>query len=430
VSDGPFVPRPVTVRGGAFGVDADCEDLCAVARVFGALATHTADLSARVHGYLLDPALDGSALLDPVGGSRVVAELTVALDGPNGVTWLSGECGALDLALRAAAAAYREADRVASDVRLVVGGVTRLPEAAAAGAVSLVRTGEVGRAITEFAARDPALADDLVDAATAATGRAGRRVVEEVFSDGRPEVRDLGIARGPETPPPRSTRGLLAGLADCDDGPHGQIDIRFLNRPGGHRAVVVDLPGTKNFDPRWTPDITNFFRSDIRAVYGEATSYEQGVFAAMRQAGVRADDDVMLVGHSEGGMVAVRAAMDAHARRNFRITHVVTAGAPIGRFAAAVPKSVQVLAIENKPDVVPHLDGMTNAPASNVTTVTVDRPHDRLVDNHLLRTSYLPGAYDVDASDDPSVRAFIDSAAAYFDATSMSTHRFLLTRRH
>ena len=66
--------------------------------------------------------------------------------------------------------------------------------------------------------------------------------------------------------------------------------------------------------------------------------------------------EVMLVGHSEGGIVAVDAARDAAASGRFRITHVVTAGSPVGDLAGELPTTVQLLALENTADVVPALD--------------------------------------------------------------------------
>lgn len=42
----------------------------------------------------------------------------------------------------------------------------------------------------------------------------------------------------------------------------------------------------------------------------------------------------------------------------FNITHVVTAGSPIGR--TDIPADVQVLSLENQRDIVPHLDAAPN----------------------------------------------------------------------
>ena len=45
---------------------------------------------------------------------------------------------------------------------------------------------------------------------------------------------------------------------------------------------------------------------------------------------------------------------------------------PIGRISRDLPESVQVLALENSADVVPHCDAAENPDRPNITTVTAD----------------------------------------------------------
>jgi pimeloyl-ACP methyl ester carboxylesterase len=132
----------------------------------------------------------------------------------------------------------------------------------------------------------------------------------------------------------------------------------------------------------------------------------------MRRAGVSPDDEVMLVGHSEGGIVAVDAACHANLHR-FDCTHIVTAGSPIGVVARSLPQSVQVLALENASDIVPHTDGAANPVTAGITTATVDQSATGIGPSHDLEASYVPAAEQVDASDDPSIRLFAASAAGF-----------------
>jgi pimeloyl-ACP methyl ester carboxylesterase len=163
---------------------------------------------------------------------------------------------------------------------------------------------------------------------------------------------------------------------------------------------------------------------------GRPTAYEGGVLAAMRAAGVRSTDKVMLVGHSEGGMVAVTAARDAVASGAFDITHVVTAGSPVGLTAGALPAGVQLLALENSQDVVPHLDGRRNPDRTNVTTVTGTRGDGTVVGDHDIAGAYVPLAADAQASGDPSVRDFLSSADGYFQGISVETHTYQIQRKY
>jgi pimeloyl-ACP methyl ester carboxylesterase len=168
--------------------------------------------------------------------------------------------------------------------------------------------------------------------------------------------------------------------------------------------------------------------TDIRALAGQRTAYEDGIFAALSAAGVGPDEEVMLVGHSEGGIVAVNAARDATRSGQFRVTHVVTAGSPIGKVVRTLPDSVQVLALENSADVVPHCDAADNPDRPNITTVTVDEQQYSIGGNHDLRESYEPAAADADASDNGSIRAFTDSAHGFLGGSPMQTHAYWITR--
>jgi hypothetical protein len=136
----------------------------------------------------------------------------------------------------------------------------------------------------------------------------------------------------------------------------------------------------------------------------------------------------MLVGHSEGGILAVKAATHAHRSGRFRVTHVVTAGAPVGTVARKLPDDVRVLALENSADVVPHCDGADNPDRPNITTVTADLEHDSIGANHSLDTTYEPEARAADASPNASIKGFTASADGFLSGTSMSTHAFVITR--
>ena len=137
----------------------------------------------------------------------------------------------------------------------------------------------------------------------------------------------------------------------------------------------------------------------------------------------------MLVGHSQGGIVAADAAHDFVASGQFNVTHVVTLGAPVGRIE--VPPTVAMLSLENRDDIVPHLDAADNPDAANRTTVSFTNDTGNIGQNHALTTSYLPAARTLDTSSAPSVASFRDSAAAFFDAaegTPLTTHAFQITR--
>ena len=102
----------------------------------------------------------------------------------------------------------------------------------------------------------------------------------------------------------------------------------------------------------------------------------------------------MLVGHSQGGMVAAELAGELNRDHEFTVTHVVTAGSPIG--LSPVPSSISVLSLENRGDVVPELDGSDNPARSGWLTARVDQGPPDALKRHSMN-SYVAGAADFDA---------------------------------
>jgi pimeloyl-ACP methyl ester carboxylesterase len=147
--------------------------------------------------------------------------------------------------------------------------------------------------------------------------------------------------------------------------------------------------------------------TNLHTMAGDSTVYMRGIAVAMVRADIPPSAPVMLVGHSLGGMTAAALAADPAFRRRFNVTQVVTAGAPIGRFE--VPAGVQVLAVENRNDLVPALEGADNPDRANVTTLTFSADKGLLGKNHSLRETYAPAAADLPA-DDPSYAAWRESA--------------------
>ncbi len=424
----------ISVRGGVGGVEARCDDMVAAARLFGNAASDTGGQAFALHGYLLHPVVAASAALDPAGVACFEAALADALDGPHGVSLLAVRCAGLDAGLRAAAAAYLGADRLDERFAPDLDLLANLPHTVDRSGGRLLH-GDLSGAGQGLLTGDPQLADLAVGGVAglfAGQVPLGSSAMGGLFADGIPVVSPLGPDPvADDSGPPRSLADVVAGLDRRNRGGDGEIDVRLLDRPrGGRRHVIVDIPGTKDWSlARHNDDITSL-ATNLRALGGETTSYERGVLEAMRLAGVRPDDDVLLVGHSEGGLVAVDTA--AHLARNpgFHVTHVVTAGAPIGGIVGRVPSSVQVLAMENESDVVAHLDDAENPDRANVVTVGVRRGKSAILASHDLHGSYLPGAGDVDASADASVRAYLAGLGGFLGASRVRTVTYQVTRAY
>ncbi|MGH3866050.1 MAG: hypothetical protein ACRDQ4_07910 [Pseudonocardiaceae bacterium] len=138
------------------------------------------------------------------------------------------------------------------------------------------------------------------------------------------------------------------------------------------------------------------------------------------------DDGAVLVGHSQGGIVVARAANDFVTSGEYNVTHVVTAGSPIGR--VPVPDNVQVLSLENRNDIVPHLDASDNPDTASRTTVTFDRQTGTVRGNHQIASNYADVAQQLDGSSDPSVEAFKKSMGNFVGGSQVETYRYKVER--
>ncbi|GAA2510818.1 alpha/beta hydrolase [Pilimelia columellifera] len=452
------------VSGGVGGTSARYEDLATLGRHSDDVARQLATVSAECHGILLDPDLLASALLDPGGVARIQALLLAALDGPGGLSALAAGFGRRSAALRASAASYRGADEASRSALTCL----RWAAGHAAGATVVaglpVLAGVAGPALAYEAlggdidyerliVEHPGVVDAVVGAGPGllssvpglATGDVpgAAALLAQFYPDGRPEVTDLGVA-DPTAPgagvlarAPAGFGDLLGGLdhrnARADADAPDQIDVRVVGGRAGDTAYIVDIPGTKVWNaPGAHSPALHDLGTNLHALAGESTTRQHAVAEALRRAGAGPDDPVMLVGHSQGGLVAAQAARDSGAGGfAFNVTHVVAVGAPIGHVVA--PSHVQVLSLENRHDIVPRLDAAENRDRPNVTTVSFDSQLGSIGANHSTSRSYLPAAVALDASPTPSVRAFRDSAVAFMpteDAgTTTRTHVYALTRQ-
>lgn len=419
----------ISVRGGSDGIEAHYDDMTALARLFGAAGRSTAGHALGLHRYLVDPDVVSAAVLDPYGAARFSAALLDALDGPDGLIRLGAECGAKDLELRTAAATYLEADRLQARflpaLQGVLDGASIVP--------STVVDAVTGHPLTAINHATVGEADLLTAAVSGFWANWALINAVSTYPDGRPIVRGVGTDEATVAgTPPHSLTDVVSELAHRNDHRSGgDIDIRFVYSTGADglpvRHVIVDIPGIDTLNPLPGARDPTSFGTSLRTLVGARSTYGDGVLEAMRQAGVTPTDPVLLVGHSQGGLVAMTLAKEQAGRGTFNITHVITAGSPVAHIG--VPRSVKVLSIENENDPVPHFDGASNPDQTNITTVTVHRDHRSILDNHDLAKSYVPGSADTDASDDPSVRSYLAGIGGFLGGTTVRTSVYSVRRQ-
>jgi hypothetical protein len=218
----------------------------------------------------------------------------------------------------------------------------RVPTIAEIGAAGLLALGSAGVGVLEAATgRDTALLDDR---------RGG--IVESVTTDDSP-------AQGPQTLQDlvldnTALRSRAPGGGPLENGRIGIQEVRsthssapsyIVQVPPTEGARISELPGAYGEQGN-----SRDWGSNLRLVAGQHPAAMDDVRAAMETAGVPPGADVMIVGHSQGGIIANRLAADPtfNSRSgepgSYNVTHAFTVGSPVQTVvpAQATTESVNV----------------------------------------------------------------------------------------
>ncbi|RJK96732.1 hypothetical protein [Vallicoccus soli] len=419
---------PVEVGGGARGSAATYAALLRCADVLAGAGSGALGLAARLGRCAADPALLASAALVPGGAVRAQAAVAACA---RSVLTAGLRMQAHAAAVVAAVAAYRAADRRAvgpGELGPADRHPLRLALPAPAPPARRPRAVDgVGRTALH-AALDGAL--DAVDLLWPGGVAGAAALVAGLYDPG------AGTAGAPVRSPGAAPRGLgdlVAALAAREAAARGDRQgevelLRVRTRGGGavprgpvRTAWVVLLPGTRDWqvDPRERAYLSDL-RTNLDLVQGTttATARLDGLDAALARAGVRPGEPLLLVGHSQGGLLAAAAARRWAGDPARRVTHLLTTGAPTGR--ADLPAGARSLALEARHDLVPRLDGARPPDARGRTTVLVGGSDPGgVAAAHALGGSYLAAARGLDGLDGPggrgagSVRAWVAGAHAF-----------------
>lgn len=205
-----------------------------------------------------------------------------------------------------------------------------------------------------------------------------------------------------EVTSPRSLASLVDRLPIGQEAA-GQVRIERYDGADGPRSIVY-IAGTVTFD-RDSGDEPFDLASDVLGVAHRPSDSESAVLEAMRSAGIGPDEPVLLVGHSQGALDAVRVAQDG----GYRVGGVVQFGGPTGQIT--LPADVPVLSVEHDEDLVPVLGGTAASGAAGLRRVVVRRS---LPDGGFgVATS--PATADFPAHDQEAYRRTIAAAEASGD---------------
>jgi hypothetical protein len=194
------------------------------------------------------------------------------------------------------------------------------------------------------------------------------------------------------------------------------IGIDLFDNPSGNKTAVVYIPGTQSlgFGDGANPlDMA----SNIQAMgaAGSAAS-EKAVLLAIKQAGIESSDEVILVGHSQGGMVAGNIAANP---AGFIAAGLVSFGAPLAQLRNL---KAPVMAIEHTNDPVPNLSGKANPLRKNwvsVQRVSSKAESNAVLFSHSLK-SYKNTSVLIDASADVGIKNIRSEILGRLDAVKPS----------
>ncbi|MFC8923719.1 hypothetical protein [Cellulosimicrobium sp. NPDC057127] len=180
-----------------------------------------------------------------------------------------------------------------------------------------------------------------------------------LFDDGDPYAGDPRAvptdANRAGTPPlrvPETLDDLTASVTDAYDAGDGVVRVTTVETADGPR-VVVSVPGTQPWNPSAGSNPMDLTGNLVTAGGGTSTMTES-VELAMRTAGIPDGAQVMLVGHSQGGMTVADLTSDPDFVSRYGVTHAMTFGSPID--SEHVDPRVSVLEVQHATDVVPRLD--------------------------------------------------------------------------
>ena len=247
-----------------------------------------------------------------------------------------------------------------------------------------------------------------------------------------PDVRatDLTVPASPAAPADLPSLiehlGQVNALsADGHAENNGTIEVQTVTGTDGARRHIVFLPGVDDLDPTSIDGDVRDIGAAVSLEAGVPTAYGAGVVQALHDAGVRPGEDVLLVGHSQGGMQAAALAAQG---TPFHITQVVTAGSPV--VPGGLPPGVGMLSLEHLGDGIPLLDaGATDASPNHVTVTVDDGMELDLQANHGF-THYVAAAQAAQHSADPVVQHAVEGVVPFLAQPGDQVHStvFQITR--
>jgi hypothetical protein len=381
----------------------DYEELARMSSVWGEAAASMGRIGFRVAALAGSPELLAGAVFDPIGAARAETGILRAAVGPRGLAALGAGLEVDSVLLKAVIAKEQYVDDLPlHQVAALEQWLVTLPLELTADPTRAVRDGTrdtaaLANAITGYAAphtqtllelwapslrfrldvaqRRPLSLDPVFGVPLAPL------VPESERRGGSVSISRYAPAWGSRPAP--SIGSMLDRVGDLEDQPAASIAVQRVTGAGGVARYVVVLSGMRSMTNAGDPeDLLGSGAAVVRTTTNYTTCVREAIDAALVPRGA----EVVLVGHSEGGIVAMDLAGDpAFNGDRVRVQQVVAAGSPISSKRVAQGSGTRVLSIENVNDIVTHLDAAdppaTHQSLERLTYRFADDEHD-IVGSH------------------------------------------------
>lgn len=416
-------------HGGAGGVTARYDDLLSAAGLLDDAADTLRQRGGDANSLILEGALAEAALLCPLEVVQVEGAATSAGLLPGSATWLGVELEAFSTVVEFSVEAYREVDQAMADLddafhdALGWAAGTGLGGAILTNPLAVLLLGGAAYLgkdeLMELLHENPWLLESLIQSSPgliqgllltllgpgAIIGSDGNWPTTDfeqavlglqAFAQKFGLLHDTGeFPFEPTTVREGTDLSSLTAMADAEwtyayhvDADGNPVPRIVVSQVGDPPSYVVHIPGTEVWDPQrgsnpydLTSNITLMSQAQQAAIAAEVSRIVEGL-----------DGPVMLVGHSQGGIIA--AAVATNPQVSDQIQGVMTMGSPVATFD--IPDHIATLSIENAHDAVPMLDGQPNPDQPNWTTITYDDTSTNIADAH-SQQQYVDAAAAIDS---------------------------------
>ena len=189
----------------------------------------------------------------------------------------------------------------------------------------------------------------------------------------------------------------LSRLQQSYFNPRSAIRIDSFKTKTG-RDLVIYIPGTQS-SKLAGENVFNVGSNISVMTSTELAASELAVRQSLEKLGVTDSDRLLLIGHSQGGIIASNLVVSG----DYQTAGLISVGAPIAHQDLDIP----VVSIEHANDIVPALSGQTNPISKTWVTVQNTPEAETIVDAHSMNT-YIETAKLMDQSTDEGLTNVIE----------------------